>query len=314
MRLCDNFGRPLLNLRISVTQRCDYHCTYCHREGEVTQNNKSDEEMTSEEIVRIAKVAIALGVTRIKLTGGEPLLRRDICTIVAETAGLSGLKDLSLTTNGLMLSNIAKKLYTAGLRRINISLASLNPKTYQTITGGNLVKTLTGIQAAVNAGFNPIKLNMVLLKNINDSEIPNMIDYAEKMGVILQLIELDPINVSNTYYQLHHCNLDKQEEILQQKAVNIKQRLFMHNRLVYQLPNVTVEVVHPIDNTDFCMHCTRLRITSDGKLKTCLMQNSKLTDILTPIRQGANDEELQQLFKQANQLREPYNKNLNPKQ
>ncbi len=314
MRLCDNFGRPLLNLRISVTQRCDYHCTYCHREGEVTQNNKSDEEMTSEEIVRIAKVAIALGVTRIKLTGGEPLLRHDICTIVTETAGLSGLKDLSLTTNGLMLSNIAKKLYTAGLRRINISLDSLNPKTYQTITGGNLVKTLTGIQAAVNAGFNPIKLNMVLLKNINDSEIPNMIDYAEKMGVILQLIELDPINVSNTYYQLHHCNLDKQEKILQQKAVNIKQRLFMHNRLVYQLPNVTVEVVHPIDNTDFCMHCTRLRITSDGKLKTCLMQNNKLTDILTPIRQGANDEELQQLFKQANQLREPYNKNLNPKQ
>jgi cyclic pyranopterin phosphate synthase len=310
MRLCDNFGRPLLNLRISVTQQCDYHCTYCHREGEVTHANKNSVEMTSEEIVHIAKIAIALGVTRVKLTGGEPLLRRDICRIVSEIAGLAGLNDLSLTTNGLMLSNTAKELYTAGLSRINISLASLNPQTYQTITGGNLDKALAGIQAAVNAGFNPVKLNMVLLKNVNTSEVLDMITYAEKMGVILQLIELDPVNVSNTYYEQYHCNLKEQEKMLCQKAVNIKQRQHMHNRSIYQLPNVNVEVVHPIENTDFCMHCTRLRITSDGKLKTCLMQNNKLTDILTPIRQGANDEELKQLFKQANQLREPYNKKL----
>jgi cyclic pyranopterin phosphate synthase len=266
--------------------------------------------MSSNEIVRIAKIAVALGVTRIKLTGGEPLIRPDICQIVTEIANISGLKDLSLTTNGLKLSEVAKDLHDAGLKRINISLASLNPKTYQTITGGNLDKALAGVNAAVNAGFNPVKLNMVLLKNVNASEVSNMINYAEKVGVILQLIELDPVNVSNTYYKRHHYSLDAQEEILRKTAVNIKQRQFMHNRRIYQLPNVNVEVVRPIDNTDFCMHCTRLRVTSDGKLKMCLMQNNCLTDILTPIRQGISDEELEQLFKQANQLREPYNKTL----
>jgi cyclic pyranopterin phosphate synthase len=153
---------------------------------------------------------------------------------------------------------------------------------------------------------------MVILKDVNVSEVSDMIDYAEKMGVILQLIELDPINVSSTYYTRHHCNLKEQEKMLQQRAANTEQRRFMHNRIVYHLPSVNVEVVHPIENTDFCMHCTRLRVTSDGKLKTCLMQNNQLTDILTPIRQGASDEEIKQLFKQTNQLREPYNKNTNP--
>jgi cyclic pyranopterin phosphate synthase len=267
--------------------------------------------MTSDEIIHLVKLAIDLGITRVKLTGGEPLMRRDICQIVAGIAGLSGLKDLSLTTNGFMLSDTAKALHDAGLSRVNISLASLNPKTYQTITGGTVDKALAGVEAAVNAGFNPVKLNMVLLNDVNDFDVSDMIDYAEKMGVILQLIELDPVNVSGAYYRRYHCNLEEQEEMLRKKAVNTKQRQFMHNRVIYHLPNVTVEVVRPIENTDFCMHCTRLRITSDGKLKPCLMQNNKLTDILTPMRQGANDEDLKQLFKQANQLREPYNKKHN---
>jgi len=311
MRLCDNFGRPLLNLRISVTQRCNYHCTYCHREGEIEHTGNT--EMSVKEIVQIAKTAIDLGVMRIKLTGGEPLMRNDLCEIVAGIADISGLKDLSLTTNGALLSNIAKDLYAAGLGRINISLASLNPKTYHKLTAGSLDKALAGVDAAVKAGFNPVKLNMVILKDANEYDVLDMIAYAEKMRVILQLIELDPINISDTYYKRYHYNLNAQEEMLRQRAINIKQRGFMHNRLIYQLPNTTVEVVHPIENTDFCMHCTRLRVTSDGKLKTCLMKNDKLTDILTPIRQGISNEGLQYLFKQANQLREPYNKKIKSK-
>ncbi|MCL1965552.1 MAG: GTP 3',8-cyclase MoaA [Candidatus Bathyarchaeota archaeon] len=314
MGLSDNFGRPLFNLRISVTQQCNYNCTYCHREGEVKPANSGNTcvEMTSDEIIYLAKLAIDLGVTRIKLTGGEPLMRPDICQIVEGIAGLSGLKDLSLTTNGYLLYNTAQALHDAGLSRVNISLASLNPENYQTITGGGVIdKALAGVKAAVNAGFNPVKLNMVLLKNINVSDVPDMILYAEKMGIVLQLIELDPVNVSRDYYLQHHCNLKEQEEMLQKRAIYTKQRQFMHNRIIYHLSNVNVEVVHPVENTDFCMHCTRLRITSDGKLKPCLMQNNKLTDILTPMRQGAGDEELLQLFKQANQLREPYNKNHN---
>jgi cyclic pyranopterin phosphate synthase len=292
MSLVDACGRPLLNLRISITQRCNNHCAYCHKEGEVQRANSSAEAMSLQEILRIAKTAIGLGISRIKLTGGEPLMRSDICEVVVGIASMPGLRDFSLTTNGLLLSGIAKELHNAGLNRINISMPSLNPETYHKLTGGKLEAALEGIKAAIDAGFNPVKLNMVILKDENVNDVQDMINYAAKMGVILQLIELDPVNVSSTYYASHHRSLDELEDMLRQKAVSIEKRRFMHNRLIYHLPNVTVEVVLPIENLDFCMHCTRLRVTSDGKLKPCLMRNDNLTDILTPMRQGASDEQL----------------------
>jgi cyclic pyranopterin phosphate synthase len=265
--------------------------------------------MTAEEIVRIAKIAVSLGIARIKLTGGEPLMRQDLPEIVSGIAALPGLKDLSLTTNGLLLSGgMAKKLHECGLKRINISLPSLNGETYHKLTDAKLQDALAGVKAATEVGFCPVKLNMVILKDVNVGDVPYMMEYAGQTGTILQLIELDPINVSGTYYLAHHRSLDELEEMLRAKAVTIEKRPLMHNRLIYHLPNVAVEVVHPIENTDFCMHCTRMRVTSDGKLKPCLMRNDNLTDILTPIREGANDEELKQLFIGANSLREPYNK------
>jgi len=309
MSLMDNCGRPLLNLRISITQRCNNHCAYCHREGEVQRANASAEKMTVEEIVRIAKVAVTLGIARIKLTGGEPLMRSDLPEIVQGIASIPGLKDLSLTTNGLLLSLFVKKLSDSGLKRVNISLPSLNADTYRALTGGNLADALDGVKAAIAAGFCPVKLNMVILKNINVCDVPEMIKYASENNVVLQLIELDPINVSDAYYSTHHRDLEKLENMLRSKAKEVEKRPFMHNRLIYHLPNVNVEVVHPIENTDFCLHCTRMRVTSDGKLKPCLMRNDNLTDILTPMHEGASDEKLKQLFITANKLREPFNKN-----
>ena len=270
--------------------------------------NRSAEKMSVEEIVRIAKIAISLGIARIKLTGGEPLMRKDLPEIVAGIAAVPGLKDLSLTTNGLLLGGMAKELRECGLKRVNVSLPTLNAETYRKLAGGNLEDALAGVKAAIEAGFCPVKLNMVLLKGVNVGDVPEMIEYARQTGVVLQLIELDPINVSSAYYSAHHRSLDEQEDMLRGKAVTIEKRQFMHNRLIYHLPNVTVEVVHPIENSDFCMHCTRMRVTSDGKLKPCLMRNDNLTDILTPIRKGASDEQLKQLFIKANLLREPYNK------
>jgi cyclic pyranopterin phosphate synthase len=203
---------------------------------------------------------------------------------------------------------MAKKLRNCGLKRVNISLPSLNPKTYHKLTGGKLEATLEGVKAAIDADFCPVKLNMVVLKGVNVGDVPDLIDYAGRTGVVLQLIELDPVNVGDEYYKEHHRSLDEQETMLKAKAVTIEKRPYMHNRLIYHLPNATVEVVKPIENTDFCMHCTRMRITSDGKLKPCLMRNENLTDILTPIREGASDQELKELFMKANSLREPYNK------
>ncbi len=200
MSLMDNCGRPLLNLRISITQRCNNRCVYCHREGEVQRANLSAELMSVEEIVRISKIAVSLGIARIKLTGGEPLMRKDLPEIISGIAAVPGLKDLSLTTNGLLLSNNAKELRSCGLRRVNISIPTLNAETYRKLAGGKLSDALAGVKAAVEAGFCPVKLNMVILKDVNVGDVPDMIDYARQTGTVLQLIELDPINVSDGYY------------------------------------------------------------------------------------------------------------------
>jgi cyclic pyranopterin phosphate synthase len=312
MVLTDNCGRPLLNLRIAITPRCNLRCDYCHKEGEEIGacSRGTAEEMSVDEIVRIARIAVSLDISRIKLTGGEPLMRKDLCEIVKGIAATSGLKDLSLTTNGVLLGFQARELRSCGLKRVNISLPTLDDETYSKLTDGRLEDALEGVKAAVAAGFHPVKLNMVILNAVNVEAVPAMMDFARQTGTILQLIELDPINVNDAYYALYHKFLDEHETMLRQKAVKVETRRFMHNRHIYQLPDVTVEVVHPTENREFCAHCTRLRVTSDGKLKTCLMKNDNLIDILTPIRRGANDEELKELFVHANQVREPFNKAL----
>jgi cyclic pyranopterin phosphate synthase len=264
--------------------------------------------MSVDEIVRIARIAVGLGIARIKLTGGEPLMRKDLCEIVRGIAATPGLRDLSLTTNGVLLGFQAQELRACGLKRVNISLPTLNGETYSKLTDGRLEDALEGVKAAVAAGFSPVKLNMVILSGVNVEAVPEMMDFARQTGTILQLIELDPINVDDAYFAVYHKFLDAHEVMLRQKAVKIETRRFMHNRRIYHLPDVTVEVVHPTENREFCQHCTRLRVTSDGKLKTCLMRNDNLIDILTPMHQGASDDELKALFMRANQLREPYNK------
>ncbi len=308
MVLTDNYGRPLLNLRVAVTQRCNLRCKYCHREGEEKHASDIAEEMTVDEIVRIVRIAVELGISRVKLTGGEPLMRKDISEIVKKIAAIRGLKDLSMTTNGTMLASVASELQANGLERVNINVPSLNAKVYNKLTGGRVEDVLEGVKAGAEAGFWPVKLNMVILNDVNGDAVSEMIDFARQTGAVLQLIELDPVNVDEEYYSIHHRSLDEYENQLWQKALKIETRRFMHNRCIYYFPDVTVEVVHPIENTDFCMHCTRLRVTSDGKLKSCLMRNDNLIDILTPIRHSASDEELKQLFVHANQIREPYNK------
>src|SRR5208283_5343877 len=176
MSLTDNCGRPLLNLRISITQRCNNRCLFCHREGEVLRANRSAEKMSVEEIVRIAKIAVELGITRVKLTGGEPLMRKDLPEIVSGITTVEGLKDLSLTTNGLLLSGRAEDLHKRGLKRVNISLPTLNTDTYHRLTGGNLQDALSGVKAAIKAGFCPVKLNMVILRDVNVDDVPAMIE------------------------------------------------------------------------------------------------------------------------------------------
>lgn len=298
----DNHGRPTLNFRISVTQKCNLHCPYCHREGQASAST----EMSTDEILKITQVALALGISRVKLTGGEPLLRPDILEIVEGIAALRGLRDLSMTTNGTLLASKAEALRRNGLMRVNVNLPTLDFRSYRELTGGNLKDVLDGVEAAVESGLYPVKLNMLVLKDVNEAEIPRMINFAKRSGTVLQIIELEPINVKPAYYSKHHQPLNDVEAELEKQALDIETRVSMQNRRIYFLPDAKVEVIHPIENTEFCERCTRIRLTSDGKLKPCLMRNDNLVDVLTPLRSGADRETLSQIFVEAVKKREPY--------
>ena len=306
MTLKDNYGRPVLNLRVSVTQRCNLRCSYCHREGQELPVEGKAIEMTPDEIARLVRIAVNLDIRNVKLTGGEPLVREDIIEIVSRIGSIPHIKDLSMTTNGTLLAKYAGELYKAGLKRVNVNIPTLRADVYNELTGGNLNDVLEGIEEAIRVGLYPVKLNMLILKDVNDNEVENMIDFAAKTGAILQLIELEPINLPDDYYRRYHRTLDDYEFELRKKALKIETRRFMQNRRVYHLPKAKVEVIHPIENTEFCLHCTRLRITSDGKLKPCLMRNDNLVDVLTPMRNGASDKEIEELFREAVRRREPY--------
>ncbi|MFX1486068.1 MAG: GTP 3',8-cyclase MoaA [Promethearchaeota archaeon] len=298
--ITDSYGRVVDNLRISVTQRCNLDCIYCHREGESGTGN---DEMSVEEITRIARIAAELGIKNIKITGGEPLLRKDIIEIVKQTSGLSNIEEVSMTTNGVLLSFFADKLKKAGLKRVNVSLDTLDPEKFSRITGGRLDQVIEGVKNAAKANLTPIKMNMVLLKGINDNEVWDMIDFAGKLGIILQVIEFVPLAASFSEY---HVDLQRLEEELVQRAEDIRTRSFHRRKKYFLSPCGEVETVKPVHNSEFCMGCRRIRLTSDGKLKPCLMRNNNLVDILSPLREDASDKELKELFLKAIDLRKPY--------
>jgi len=300
----DRYGRPLINLRIAITQQCNYKCPFCHREGE----SNPGVEMAPSEIGSITNVAAGFGVSKVKITGGEPLLRSDIVEIVDEIAHTPGIKEVSMTTNASKLAKTANKLKKAGLKRVNVTLPALSSELYREITGGNIEEAISGIRAAVKAGLHPVKLNMVVIRGVNYGEVDGMIEFARREGVTLQLIELEPLNVPRKYYRKHFVLLTEIEEKLKKKALRVDVRRYMQNRKIYHLPGVNVELVRPIENSEFCFNCTRIRLTSDGKLKPCLMRNDNAVDILKPLKSGASDKIIMKLFLEAVNRREPYYK------
>jgi cyclic pyranopterin phosphate synthase len=217
-----------------------------------------------------------------------------------------------MTTNGAYMKGLAKDLKKAGLNRVNVSLPTLDPNVYNNLMGGDLQDAIEGVKAAVEAGLHPVKLNMLVLKNVNDGEIEKLIQFAAQTGTILQLIELEPINLSKKYYMRYHLSLDEIEQKLKKLASETRIRKYMQKRRVYVLPKVNVELIRPIENTEFCANCTRIRVTSDGKLKPCLMRKDNLVDILTPLRNGADDKKLTETFIEAVKKREPYYKATQP--
>ncbi len=293
MQLTDTYGRTINSLRISLTNRCNLRCIYCHHEGE-TRHISS--EMTASTITNIVKASKTFGINRVKFSGGEPLMRDDFENIIE---ALPELKDISATTNGIYLASRAQSLAESGLSRINISLPSLSPEKYRKITGGDISRVLAGINAAVEC-LAPVKLNMVLLKGINDNEIKKMMDFIREYEgkVILQLIELMDFQKTSEY----KVNINEVEKFLESKASNIKERA-MHRRKKYFIDGVEVELVRPIDNSHFCANCNRLRVTSDGRLKPCLFRNDNLVDV-----NNKEPKEMAELLKLVMEKREPFYK------
>jgi cyclic pyranopterin phosphate synthase len=264
-----------------------------------------------EEITKLCKIlAEILDVTRIKFTGGEPLCREDIVEIIKNVSDLHLYKDISITTNGLLLDTKAEKLYKAGLNRINVSLASLNPSIYKKIYGlDTLERVLDGLQKAREVGFNPIKLNYVLMKGLNDTELEDMIDYCAQNSFILQIIELhevsEAIGGNFEFFEKHHIDIKPIIEMLESRAVEVKVRGSMQNRKVITLPNsAVVETITP--SHEFCMGCTKLRIGCDGNLFGCLYRSDLGKNIKEALRNHHSLAKYEQIVKQVVDSREPY--------
>ena len=293
--LVDRFNRRITNLRISVTDRCNLNCFYCHKEGILS---KGSHELSPEEIATIASAFKELGIKKVKITGGEPLVRRDIVDIIA---ALPTFDEISLTTNGILLRDYAVELKESGLSRVNVSMDSLKAGKFQRLSGGSLDRVLAGLEAAVEADLTPVKVNMVVMKGINDDEVDEMIEFISKYNrestkVILQLIELLKLpGLENYWYDISLI-----EERIQAQAREVKIRK-MHKRKQYRIDGGVVEFVRPMDNTEFCYNCNRIRVTSDGKIKPCLLRNDNLVDV-----RGLRGEELKKKIHEAVNLREPY--------
>ncbi len=294
----DRFGREVTDLRISVTNRCNFACEYCHDEGlgpVASPSRPHPEEMQPEEIERIVDVAHECGVRSVKFTGGEPLVRPDLEEIIERTA--RRVDEVSLTTNGSMLSGRAEGLRSAGLRRINVSVDALDPAAFQRIRGGALAPVLRGIDAALAAGLTPVKLNAVVYRTTRPY-LPTLIEFVRaRPGLSLQLIQYMPEWVGQPGRGVPVAEI---REWLSAQADRIQTRE-MHHRSVYRIGGTDVELVDPVDNPEFCRNCHRVRVTHRGELKGCLNRN----DDLIPTR-GLDREALRAAFRQVVRERVPY--------
>ena len=302
----DNYSRPIISLRITITNRCNENCIYCHHDGMVS----SKDEMTPDEIYRICKIAKKIGVKKIRLSGGDPLIRKDIVEIVERIASLE-FKDISLTTNGVLLGKYAEGLKDAGLNRVNVSLDTLNRDTYKFVTKRDyLNKAKEGILKAVEVGLYPVKINMVVMKDINQNEVKDMFEFCRDNDMVLQLIELiESENCDDDKFNAdYHYPLDSIEKRLADMASDVRERKFMQGRKKYYINGGEIEIVRPVDNSSFCANCSRLRITPDGKIKPCLLRNDNLVELISHVRNGESDEQLEKIFLDGINNREPFNK------
>jgi cyclic pyranopterin phosphate synthase len=292
--LTDSFGRVHNNLRVSVTDRCNIRCTYCM--PEVVQFLPRQNLLTFEEIERFVRVATTLGIDKIRLTGGEPLVRRDLPKLVGKLAGIPGVKDVGLTTNGILLAPMARALRDAGLRRINVSLDTMNPAKFEELTRRTgFEQVIEGIHAAKEAGFDPVKVNAVAIKGVTEEEVVPLGRFARENGLELRFIEYMPLDAGDRW---ERGKVLFAAEILDLLTNGIGPLVPAPDQdprapaadYLYEDGEGRVGLIASVSRP-FCMSCNRVRITADGKLRNCLFALEE-TDIRTLLRGGATDPEI----------------------
>ena len=319
--LVDSHGRILRDLRVSITDRCNFRCLYCLPETEAAHNfyrghwaHMPDSApivqqwvpkaniLTFEEIERIVRIFVRLGIQKIRLTGGEPLLRHDIERLVASIAGISGIEDLAMTTNGFLFAQKARALSTAGLRRVSFSLDSLDRANFKKITGRDgLVELLNAIRLAQELGFHPVKVNAVIIRGINDHEIESLAEFARAQNLGFRFIEFMPLDSArawlkemvvsgNEVLRRLRAQFDLRPAPAENPSSTSKRWLFADGR-------GEIGIIAPVSEP-FCGHCNRIRLTADGKVRTCLF-SVREHDLRSLLRDGSSDEQIAEWLRQV---------------
>ncbi|MDA8364008.1 MAG: GTP 3',8-cyclase MoaA [Gammaproteobacteria bacterium] len=302
--LIDPFNRRIEYLRVSVTDRCDLRCSYCIPKG-FTGFEEPGHWLTFDEMERAVRSFTELGVRRVRLTGGEPLSRGRLPDLAARLARLPGLEDLSLSTNGMRLRKLARPLRRAGITRLNVSLDSLNPDRFAEITGGGrLDQVLDGLMAAKAEGFTLVKINMVAMKGVNESEIGDMVDFCIRHDFTLRLIETMPMGATGRKATEHYLDLQEVKRTLQSRYELIPTVVTGGGPARYVRvggTNLRIGFITPISQ-HFCATCNRVRLAVDGTIYTCLGQENNL-ELRPLLRSGATDAELREAVCRAISLK-----------
>ncbi len=294
----DKYNRIIDYMRISVTDRCNLRCVYC-MPSEGIKPLRHKDILRYEEIVRVVTIAAKLGVNKIRITGGEPLVRKNLSFLIAAIHNIEGIEDISLTTNGLLLRKHVRELVSAGLNRVNVSLDSFSPAKYREITGGgDINNVLEGIHEARQAGLSPVKINMVPIRGVNDDEIEVFAKLTMKTPLHVRFIEFMPIGASATWSEEKYISSEEIKRRVSSVAPMHPVKLRRSGPARYyrfeHAPGV-VGFISPITH-HFCRSCNRLRLTSEGKLRPCLFSETEI-DLKSAIRGGDSDEEIERLIR-----------------
>jgi cyclic pyranopterin phosphate synthase len=303
----DRHGHRISYLRVSITDRCNERCSYCMPQ-ELQEWLPREEILTYEETLRLIRIAAELGVSKVRITGGEPLTRRDVVDFVRRIPEILGITSIGLSTNGTLLAReitpgktMAAALREAGVQSVNISLDTLDASVYSQITGRDFhARVLTGIDAAIAEGFDQIKLNSVLMRGRNEDQLVPLIEFAGARGLILRFIEMMPVSTAEVLNERNFMSVFEAKHIIESVyRTLISEAEFRTNgpATYYQIPGrgQRIGFIGAMTNLHFCENCNKLRLTCDGKLRPCLGSYLEF-DIMKPLRAGASDEQLKQFF------------------